>query len=683
MHSRYMMLRNSRQSHVIWNLITNVLPHFFSILVISCFRFLRNSLKPRVIHPDPDDPDIESRDLTIDDRRDIFSSSTPTPKSSTGAQVSSIHITDIFNSHDPNQKLQTCNSFAFPSAFEKKKMLQQEFRVSVTSLGKYHGSELDEGNVLASAMYDATAGSVWDTSHPFAASLCKPYLPILFCFGAISAIHSLSLTLLVTWQNNEWKGRRFRFTALQLRSNQVAESPCIASFGLMLNGCLQDMAGLQFNMTNQSAALTISFEQNIVANGWWLQTSSLPEDMDPIRFYLEASSDEDSSNWNLVGSSTYEWTWAGKAIMKHGPFDTSSERLHVVKFDMQLPWIWSALNIACDSVLILMFMVIFICILYKRQMRARWAFSAAYCTIFFCELLACIDCCLQGFVQIAFVSGVFSIMDLVFSLIIILGERLFRTYCGLYGIVCLITLFVHYMSVLGKGNNTSGMFGPNLIAVNRGSLHSVIYITIAVTSSYLRYRSHQYASQVIAEDQEAYAKCWHRLVQLDVEVEEIEKLHVLTSSLAPSDKGDFLLQISLSKDKHCANIPQVMDLDQLFAMAAGLHPYLRCKVQEWAALSRGFFQVVVEKETTFLSWDVIAADSALYDRVKWALPKTRKRAIEKVFRSYNGDVSRLLDCCRQVHCCSTKQSFVLLFPVCWHSAADIDCSLYSRYILKT
>ena len=126
-----------------------------------------------------------------------------------------------------------------------------------------------------------------------------------------------------------------------------------------------------------------------------------------------------------------------------------------------------------------------------------------------------------------------------------------------------------------------------------------------------------------------------------------------------------------------------MDLDQLFAMAAGLHPYLRCKVQEWAALSRGFFQVVVEKETTFLSWDVIAADSALYDRVKWALPKTRKRAIEKVFRSYNGDVSRLLDCCRQVHCCSTKQSFVFLFPVCWHSAADIDCSLYSLYILKT
>mmetsp|Transcript_37690 Transcript_37690/g.78939 ORF Transcript_37690/g.78939 Transcript_37690/m.78939 type:complete len:181 (+) Transcript_37690:1163-1705(+) len=82
-------------------------------------------------------------------------------------------------------------------------------------------------------------------------------------------------------------------------------------------------------------------------------------------------------------------------------------------------------------------------------------------------------------------------------------------------------------------------------------------------------------------------------------------------------------------------------------MAGGLHPYLQSKVQQWAAASGGCFQVQVGKEPTFIPWDEISRNSNLYNKVKWARPKLRSRAVEKVFRSYDCDVSLLLDCCRQ------------------------------------
>ena len=38
-------------------------------------------------------------------------------------------------------------------------------------------------------------------------------------------------------------------------------------------------------------------------------------------------------------------------------------------------------------------------------------------------------------------------------------------------------------------------------------------------------------------------------------------------------------------------------------------------------------------------------------KVRWARPKSAERALEKLYRSYDCDVSRLLDCCRQVGIC--------------------------------
>jgi hypothetical protein len=39
-------------------------------------------------------------------------------------------------------------------------------------------------------------------------------------------------------------------------------------------------------------------------------------------------------------------------------------------------------------------------------------------------------------------------------------------------------------------------------------------------------------------------------------------------------------------------------------------------------------------------------DGGKVQRVKWAKIKSTKRAVEKLYRCYSGDVARLVDCCR-------------------------------------
>ncbi len=51
---------------------------------------------------------------------------------------------------------------------------------------------------------------------------------------------------------------------------------------------------------------------------------------------------------------------------------------------------------------------------------------------------------------------------------------------------------------------------------------------------------------------------------------------------------------------------------------------------------------------TFERWDSLRLEPGTEALIKWGLPKSRRRAVEKLYRCYRMDASRLLDCCRQV-----------------------------------
>ena len=80
---------------------------------------------------------------------------------------------------------------------------------------------------------------------------------------------------------------------------------------------------------------------------------------------------------------------------------------------------------------------------------------------------------------------------------------------------------------------------------------------------------------------------------------------------------------------------------------------MRPKVIEWALASSGCAALLVERgleanSVSFQRWEDIIKDADFFSRVKWAKVKNIHRAVEKLYRSYGLEVSRLLDVCRQV-----------------------------------
>jgi len=115
----------------------------------------------------------------------------------------------------------------------------------------------------------------------------------------------------------------------------------------------------------------------------------------------------------------------------------------------------------------------------------------------------------------------------------------------------------------------------------------------------------------------------------------------------------------------------VTSIDQLYIQASALHPLLQHLVIKWASVSSGMFlyrgfsaskdhQGVSSNAgphnqrscDTFESWEhakirFIDEEFKFTHGVKWAQLKKPGRAFEKVMRKHRGDVSRVLDICRQ------------------------------------
>ena len=69
------------------------------------------------------------------------------------------------------------------------------------------------------------------------------------------------------------------------------------------------------------------------------------------------------------------------------------------------------------------------------------------------------------------------------------------------------------------------------------------------------------------------------------------------------------------------------------------------QVQAWALKNSGSF---FRNGGGFVAWKDAAVDRKLAQQIKWGSLKSPTRAVEKLLRSYQGDVSMLLDLSRCV-----------------------------------
>ena len=114
----------------------------------------------------------------------------------------------------------------------------------------------------------------------------------------------------------------------------------------------------------------------------------------------------------------------------------------------------------------------------------------------------------------------------------------------------------------------------------------------------------------------------------------------------------YLISYVLSKTflvtKADDTVVPMTSLDQLYIQAAGVDIFLRRKTKALASKCNGHFPsaLLSENQPQFLKWKDVEEKSESW-RVLLATLKPSERALEKLLRSYDSDVSYLLDCCRQ------------------------------------
>ena len=163
---------------------------------------------------------------------------------------------------------------------------------------------------------------------------------------------------------------------------------------------------------------------------------------------------------------------------------------------------------------------------------------------------------------------------------------------------------------------------PNLIAL-------AVWGGVATYMLNLQRKNALAAERIIADDYRRYGALWSRLTS---EEDFRQKLHTLEKSIEQarvhnyepkSSKDRALRAISEARSiSGCVRPRQyVNDLAVLLAQAATLNPYFQ---------------------------EVVASRLGRYGVHRAAAIKTRTRAIEKLYRSYCGDCSRLLDLVRSM-----------------------------------
>lgn len=167
-------------------------------------------------------------------------------------------------------------------------------------------------------------------------------------------------------------------------------------------------------------------------------------------------------------------------------------------------------------------------------------------------------------------------------------------------------------------------------------------------------------------DRDNYEREWRLLLETPENVRTLARIAHLTSThdgsieikprleqneqvqssmlLWPSNSLKYICErwtiFGMEKETHISVAhPSVESLDQLYLQAQVLWPIFNGVVYKWAVASNGMV-------TTVDSELKLASDTHFSD-VKWASIKGATRAIEKLQRSYNNDVSRLVDVVRQ------------------------------------
>ena len=155
-----------------------------------------------------------------------------------------------------------------------------------------HARPETDHELLEEAVQTASGGSVWGTSCPYNAALCKPYFVWALSGMGAALLASLTQCVLQVAADNARPVRHVRFTALQLRSGAAGAAvvgPGIDGLTLLHRSCRLPFLVFNDSLPGSEASWRASLPREALVNGWAFSTPiAQPPELDPVSHFDRA-----------------------------------------------------------------------------------------------------------------------------------------------------------------------------------------------------------------------------------------------------------------------------------------------------------------------------------------------------------------------------------------------------------
>ncbi|EKX30869.1 hypothetical protein GUITHDRAFT_122923 [Guillardia theta CCMP2712] len=499
---------------------------------------------------------------------------------------------------------------------------------------------------LAIATKHLPLGSVFRCSNTIAAALSFTIFQLFYTSVGVLGLYGLA-------KEKVWYGMsgralsssKFSFTILETRSAQIRHWSDLPAWGVSKEGHLLSHNHSQAVKLREDGAVTLelSLEDPIDFDGWFFNTSaSRPPEYDPVKFKFHYWTGD---RWQAAGSSS-DIDYAGSVIYLDGYFPTSSARGSCHTFSIYKP--------------IPVRTVDFLSRLTSYSLIATAGFLAVFKRNFLAQHISLL---------------VHPSMVVLFSFEALSTSPLDVSWSTLRAFVLVVLHSIHsiimlqnemsnnfiwrgcYLLLFGLCTAGRDFFGPKDCSsecIRSGS----IFFFLGTLFKILGWHSKLSAINSVKEDARKYNLMWEELMlrpstlmlvrklehtcEMLESVAQVNRVADLPRSAVVSALFQHIQRRCRQRDAHGQ---LVRELETLYMQAQQLQVVLRSKVLQWAAISDGYLRAV--KGQGGGGGLVSVREDLDKKSIGWAKLKRVDRAVEKIMRCYGGDVSMIVDICRQ------------------------------------
>jgi len=508
-----------------------------------------------------------------------------------------------------------------------------------------------------------TVGSFFHSPTPLALALRAKTVKLMLLLFFVYCGTVFCLFLWPWMFGDDFTYRTFRFDSHMRRGAKPATSAHISTLTVEGLYCT-DLQYLNASIDFINNSVVLQYDHPVTIGKWKLETAEADTELDPETFELVGCVEpfDECEHWEEITGNITE------------P-DFTKERGAEIWYNVTEPWQLTVLRFVP-----FVFGLGFLGLFYTSITNLHRYGRVVLVTTFFCAALmyAIASTPNNNFDNRLRWGSAFSLSFL--PAMIAVDERYFVYGVVLYGIIYCPAVGVLFQNLYT--DRTLPQWGRLIGWTNYDQLTLfpiIIISNMALIPLFARYGLYRAKIKILVEkDIEKYNKIWDALKKNGPEVlrdlkGEVDKFsnaieqrnvttvrHRVGCKVAPSDAharvhgrnakssgGSFLNQIFQSPKEEGKEENRITSLFQVYAQAFGLEVLLRNKVQYWALLTGGSFPT---SSGDFVRWDRAKEDQKLQRTLVFGELKNRTRAIEKVLRFYEGDVSKLLDVCRQMIC---------------------------------